>query len=257
MKVLVWQWGQRGAGPRFAAALAAGFAGLDGVEALLSLSTGAEILRGAAAPPCALPMRTYRGVGGLAWRAVQAPVIIARLVADLRRMQPELAVCALPGPLDLLMIAALRRVGVPAVVIVHDAAPHPGDWVPLLFTLQRALIRRADAVVVLSEHVAARLRAQSVLHPGTRLVVAAHPPFDFGPVRPPGAHAGPRRVLSFGRLLPYKGLDLLVEALRILGPRADMEVRVVGQGPESATLAALRARNCSPPDVGHPSGMSA
>jgi glycosyltransferase involved in cell wall biosynthesis len=41
-------------------------------------------------------------------------------------------------------------------------------------------------------------------------------------------------------LLPYKGLDLLADALRILGPREDMLVRVVGKGPESSALTALR-----------------
>ena len=48
-------------------------------------------------------------------------------------------------------------------------------------------------------------------------------------------------MLCFGRLLAYKGLDLLAEALRLLGSRQDMEVRVVGQGPESTALATLRA----------------
>jgi glycosyltransferase involved in cell wall biosynthesis len=240
MRVLVWQWGRRGAGPRFAVSLAAGFAALEGVEALLSLSTGAEILHGADAPQCVLPVPTYQGVGSLAWRILQAPVMLHWLVMALRWLRPHLAVCAQPGPLDLVMIIALRRVGVPAAVIVHDATPHPGDWVPLLFTLQRALIRRAAAVVVLSEHVATTLRAQRVLRPGTKLSVAAHPPFDFGVVAPAGVRPGPRHLLNFGRLLPYKGLDLLVDALRLLGPRPDIEVRVVGQGPESAPLAALR-----------------
>lgn len=241
MKVLVWQWGRRGAGPRFAAALTAGFAALGGVEALLSLSTEAEILQGLEAPSCALPVPTYRGLGGFAWRTLQVPFMVRRLVAALQRLRPDLAVCAHPGPLDLAMIAALRRVGVPAAVIVHDAMPHPGDGFPLLFTLQRALIRRADVVIALSEHVAATLRAQRTLVPGKKLVVAGHPPLDFGAAGAAGDHAGPRRVLSFGRLLPYKGLDLLADALRRLGPRADMEVRVVGHGPESAALAALRA----------------
>jgi len=63
----------------------------------------------------------------------------------------------------------------------------------------------------------------------------------FGPQPlPPRAHGGPLRLLSFGRLLPYKGLDLLAGALRLLGPRPDLEVRVVGSGPESEVLGALR-----------------
>ena len=53
------------------------------------------------------------------------------------------------------------------------------------------------------------------------------------------AHGGAVRLLSFGRLLPYKGLDLLAEALQRVGP-ARMEVRVVGSGPESPVLDALR-----------------
>jgi glycosyltransferase involved in cell wall biosynthesis len=241
MRVLVWQWGRRGGAPRFAASLAAGFNALDDVVALLSLSTGAEILHGPEAPACALPVATYRGIASLLWRALLAPLMIHRLTVALRRLRPDLAVCAQPGPLDLLMIAALRRVGVQAAVIVHDATPHPGDGVPLEFALQRALIRRSDPVIVLSEHVAAGLRAQGVVRPGVALIVAAHPPVDFNVSAPTGAHDGPRRLLIFGRLLAYKGLDLLVGALQLLGPRPDMTVRVVGEGPESATLSALRA----------------
>ncbi|MDE2581541.1 MAG: glycosyltransferase family 4 protein [Rhodospirillales bacterium] len=241
MRVLVWQWGRRGAGPRFAAALAGGFAALPGVEALLSLSTGAEILLGPEPPRCDLPMPTYAGVGGLIGQALRAPVVIARLTSALRRLRPDLAVCAMPGPLDLLMRAATRRAGIPLAVIVHDAEAHPGDGFPLQFRLQRALVRRADRVLALSEHVVERLRAQRLVRAGTPLLRGTHPPFDFGVSAPSGAHDGPRRVLSFGRLLPYKGLDLLAEALRLLGPRPDMVVRVVGQGPESAALAALRA----------------
>ncbi len=139
-------------------------------------------------------------------------------------------------------VAALHRAGVPAAVIVHDAEAHPGDGFPLLMTLQRQLIRRADVVVTLSSHVAEQLRARRLIGARAKLIVAAHPPFDFGPVPPAFGHADGVRLLSFGRLLPYKGLDLLAEALRLLGPRPGLEVRVVGQGPESDTLRALRAQ---------------
>ena len=147
----------------------------------------------------------------------------------------------MPGPLDLLLLVALRRLHVPAVVVVHDADAHPGDVMPLLMILQRRLTRRADAVVALSEHVAARLLEQQLVDPA-RLLVVSHPPFMFGPMPPPPrAHGGALRLLCFGRLLPYKGLDLLASALRLLGNRRGWEVRVVGSGPESAELAALRA----------------
>ena len=241
IKVLVWQWGKRGAGPRFAACLAQGLSALPDTEAALALSAGAEILRAPDAPRCDLTLPFYAGVPGLAWRAVQAPAFVPAMARWVRALAPALAVCALPGPLDLLMLAALRWARVPVAVVVHDAEAHPGDGYPLLFPLNRALVRRADGVIALTEHVAAQLRAQRVVRPDVPLVRAAHPPFAFGVTTPPGRHDGPLRVLSFGRLLPYKGLDLLAAALGTLGPRPDMTVRVVGHGPESPALAALRA----------------
>jgi hypothetical protein len=87
---------------------------------------------------------------GLAWRFVRAPVTVVQLSRRLRRLAPRIAVCAMPGPLDLLMVMALRRVGIPVAVVVHDAQAHPGDEFPLLFTLQRALLRRVNLVIVSS-----------------------------------------------------------------------------------------------------------
>ena len=147
----------------------------------------------------------------------------------------------MPGPLDLLMQAALRRIHVPVIVLAHDADAHPGDVTPLLMTLQRRLLRRADAVAALSKHVAGRLVEQRVVD-ADKLFVIPHPPFIFGPMPPPPlAHGGPLRLLFFGRLLAYKGLDLLASAMRRLSTRREWQLRVVGSGPESAELASLRA----------------
>jgi glycosyltransferase involved in cell wall biosynthesis len=240
MRVIVWQWGRFGAGPRLAVSLAEGFRALGGVDSVLSLSTGAEVMHGPDGASCQLPVETYTGVAGLAWRLIQAPITVMKLSRRLRCLDPQLAVCAMPGPLDLLMILALHRFGIPAAVIVHDAEAHPGDRIPLLQMSQRALLRRADLVILLSMHVAERLRANGSLRPATPVVVASLPPLSFGAVAPLAARAGPRRLLCFGRLRAYKGLDLLAAALRSLGPLADLEVRVVGNGPESTALAALR-----------------
>ena len=240
MRVLIWQWGRRGAGPRFAVSLADAVDHAQGAEALLSLSESAEIL-GDPGIRCDLPIRTYSNAFGLLCRLAVAPVAVRRLFHKIRTLRPDVAVCAMPGPLDLIMLAALRRNRTPAVVIVHDADAHPGDGVPLLMPLQRRLTRRADAVVALSGHVARRLREQGLVREG-RLFVLPHPPFLYGQVPQPAlAHGGKLRLLCFGRLLPYKGLDLLAAAVASLTP-IPAELRVVGSGPESAALAALRVQ---------------
>jgi glycosyltransferase involved in cell wall biosynthesis len=45
----------------------------------------------------------------------------------------------------------------------------------------------------------------------------------------------------FGRLLEYKGLDLLAEALASVGSPTDFALMVVGTGPDSRALRALAA----------------
>ena len=240
MRVLVWQWGRHGAGPRYASELVAGLRAA-GEEAVLSLSAQAELLRGADPPDCALPFRTYAGLVGLLARLPSLPFAVAPLAARIRALAPDVALCAMPGVLDGVMVRALRRTGVPYFVIVHDAMPHPGDDFPFQTALQRRLIRDAAGLVALTAHVAERLRSLGLV--GARpLLLTELPPFAFGPPPPPPlAHGGRLRLLSFGRLLPYKGLDLLAEALALLGPRDDIEMRVVGSGPDSAPLRALAA----------------
>ena len=241
MRLLVWQWGRYGAGPRVAVELAHSLGRVPGVTTLLSLSTSAELLHGAHPPDCALPFRTYGGLAGFVARVAAAPARLPKLIGQLRALKLDAALCAMPAPLDLLMASALRRAGVPIFVVVHDADAHPGDGFPLQMTLQRRLLRRAQALVALSAHVADRLRAQG-LDRERPILLAALPPLPFGPrPTPPLAHDGPLRLLSFGRLLPYKGLDLLAKALAQIGDRPDLDVRVVGQGPESSELRALRA----------------
>ena len=236
-RVLVWQWGRFGAGPRIAVLLAEGLRALPDVQVLLSLSKQAEILRSSAPPACELPVATYQGVVGFALRVLTAPLAVVALSRRLRRLKPDLAICALPGPLDLVMASALRRVRVPFVAVIHDADPHPGDGSQVQMWLQRRLCRAADWIACLSAHVGDRLRAQGLVRNG--LIKLSHPPMGFN-VPPPVPHDGPMRLLHFGRLLPYKGLDLLAEALAVVGPRSDMIVRVAGSGPESPELDALR-----------------
>jgi len=224
MTVLVWHWGRHGAGPRFAASLAAGFGGA------LSLPRTAEILSLPNPPACELPIGTYDSPARLVRRVATAPLLMRQLHEAIGVLRPALAVCAMPAVLDPLMLRVLRRLGIPSIIIAHDAAAHAGEEHPLRMRIQRHVLRRADHVVALSTHIAGQLGNVPALF---------HPPFDFGPMPSPRAHGGRLRILNFGRLLPYKGLGLLAATLRHLDP-ALVEVRIAGSGPETPELAALR-----------------
>ena len=130
----------------------------------------------------------------------------------------------------------IRKHGFRYLTVVHDAHPHPGDPTSLLngWSMRDAL--NADSVVTLSRSVADALAAARAV-PRERLVPLFHPDLHFGDVRPTvpakaGADTMARylkaptnvgrrrgvafRVLFFGRILAYKGLPALVEAIEML-----------------------------------------
>jgi glycosyltransferase involved in cell wall biosynthesis len=106
----------------------------------------------------------------------------------------------------------------PRVLTAHDVLPREPRRGQLAG--QRALYERMDAIVVHSEHGAARLRGELGLDPA-RVHVIPHgaldaltaQPEDAAPPPELGAPRGPT-VLFFGLLRPYKGVDVLLDAWR-------------------------------------------
>jgi alpha-maltose-1-phosphate synthase len=125
--------------------------------------------------------------------------------------------------------------GYPSVVTVHNVKPHLGDS-PLQGLRARtrsAWLGSADRVVVHG----ARLRedlAQTIQR--GRIVVIPH-----GLEPTPAAFPLPSTpaILLLGRLERYKGIPVLVEAMRrIWAQRADVRLIVAGRGPEASSLPA-------------------
>ncbi len=242
MHVLIWHWGRRGAGPLFTANLTQAMAALPDTRVTLSLAAQAELLAAEDAPPCAWREPTYTSLPGYAWQRLAGLLGKPPPTDQLRALRPDVALCAMPALLDGRMRAGLTSLHIPYGVVVHDAVAHPGEGLSFLALGQKRLLRQAAFIVCLSGHVEAGLRAQGVGRHGQKLVTLWHPPIRLhspSPARP--RTSGPLRLLNFGRLLPYKGLDLLAEAWARLGPAPAFELRVCGEGPDSVALSRLRA----------------
>lgn len=237
-RILVWQWGRRGAGPKFAVELATALAGLPNHEVILSVSQKAEILPALKNTPYALwPVGTYTNRPEFFLRLLTLPIFFIRLLISLRKFRPDMAICAMPGLIDLVMAAALRLLRIPLAVIVHDAFNHPGDGLPLQMCLQKALLRRADVLIVLTQHVGKALEESDPSLRGLPVVVLSHPPFDYQESDASCQDLErPVRLLMFGRLLAYKGLDILGDALKRLPPNGRWECIIAGEGPETEVL---------------------
>lgn len=175
-----------------------------------------------------------------------------RLAARIRALGPDavafqwwhpfFALCALSA------LGAGRAAGARTTLLVHNVRPHEG--VPLAGPLVEAAGRLADGVVVQSA--AERDRLPRTLR--SRAVVVHHPPYaqftgEAAPTpaagRPGGGADGALRLLFFGLIRPYKGLDDLLEAVALARARGSA-VELVVRGECYGEEAALRARVARP-----------
>jgi glycosyltransferase involved in cell wall biosynthesis len=134
-------------------------------------------------------------------------------------------------PHTLADIACLLRAGRTPVVVTQHADAKRSTYHPVA----RLVLRRARAIVVPSQ---AHLALSTELR-GFESKVEVIPfgideqRWNVVPPPPPGA---PPRALFIGRLLPFKGVDLLLRALERV---PDLRLDIVGSGPESSRLRTL------------------
>ncbi|HYE58656.1 MAG TPA: glycosyltransferase, partial [Rhodothermales bacterium] len=141
-------------------------------------------------------------------------------------------------PAYLGVLGAMRRrlkaLGAPMAVVslfLHNIYPH--KKFPATKPLMRALVGAADRAFTLSEHVT---RDAHAMRPGLPLYEGFHPVYDiFQPAIPPaearavlGLPDG-RTLLFFGYIRPYKGLDVLLDAMPEIHRRTGARLIVAGE----------------------------
>ena len=155
------------------------------------------------------------------WPRHRRPLANLRLLLALgrrtRRFRADVVHVLSEGQVWLNLLPALVR-PTPVVVTLHDVTPHPGDGdtarVPR--GLVDRFVRRADAVLVHGEG----LKRDAVAHLGldpARVAVGVHPPnLRYRRIAQARGFRKPDdgrfRLLFFGRIFPYKGLQHLIAA---------------------------------------------
>ncbi len=149
-------------------------------------------------------------------------------------------------PLDLLAIALIRRFR-PVVLTVHDTVPFNGERMSLLQNLGfDAPIRLADRAIVHTQAGRDRLLARGIA--ADKVLVIPHGPLRLHAAADPAYADGLRdpqkrwTFVLFGEIKPYKGADLLVEAVGRLSPAQRAGLRIVIAGRPRMDLAPLLAR---------------
>jgi len=224
-------WGRRGGGAALTLQIAEALAADPRFDLSVSVSAQSEIPPDSFGAIRLFPIDTFSGPISLLARTLLAPLAIGRLVRRLSDAGVRTIVTIMPHVWGLLLERAARRAGIVTVLMVHDADPHPGERRPVFDWLVRREIRRSDHIVTLSDHVAERLAARGDAAP-SRVARLFHPILVFRPASPLSERTGHAfRLLFFGRILPYKGVPLLLDAFAILREAGvNCTLRVVGVG---------------------------
>jgi len=139
------------------------------------------------------------------------------------------------------LVASIRRMGIPFLSVIHDAKPHPGDRTALVTPWLLREAHRASRVITLSRTVADDLVTLRQVK-RENITTLFHPDFHLqAQAKPRERKAGePLRLLFLGRIMAYKGLDVLVEAVaHARAGGAAVELGVAGSGDISSVRGQL------------------
>ncbi|WP_342359616.1 glycosyltransferase family 4 protein [Terrarubrum flagellatum] len=239
-------WGRRGPITDLALSLARAASESRNQQVTISISRQNESLDAFAKIDGRLfPVATFASGLGAVTSAWRIPGLRRSLARYIREQQIESVVTLMPHIWGPFIAPVVRYAGAQYATIVHDADAHPGDATGLVTRWLLRDAEEADPVITLSRNVRSRLVAA---HPrlAPRIETLFHPDLDFnGPTHMPAPKPGePFRLLFLGRILPYKGLPLLVEAVeRLREEGLTIQLGVHGEGPIGPLHARLVALN--------------
>jgi glycosyltransferase involved in cell wall biosynthesis len=129
-----------------------------------------------------------------------------------------------------LWLRILRPLGLRLVWTAHNTLPVTQVFDDDLGA-RRRLVAACDLVIAHSQATLDQLAALGM--PVRRGVVIPHGPFTSAQppaaLRTPGDGDGPRQLLFFGKIRPYKGVDILLRAFATLPPEFEAHLTVVGE----------------------------
>ncbi|MFN8597349.1 MAG: glycosyltransferase family 4 protein [Anaerolineae bacterium] len=166
------------------------------------------------------------------------PVAIFKFYRTIRHAQPDVVHFTTPHLWNPVLLALLRQAGIPTVHTIHDLDPHSGtSYGRILYAWNASIKRLASHILVHGQIYRTRLIQQGLaaervsyaplLHLFVNYVAEQGLREQFA--RRLGPQDYERFVLFFARLEAYKGLGVLIEAMRQIEPSGIRAV-VAGKG---------------------------
>jgi len=229
---MIWYWGRRGFPVRWADDLVRSLDRRDDVKLTVSLSRQSEgFATKSPTEVASFHVDTFRSAATMLAAGLRLPRQRRALAQFAQENNVEVVLALMRHPCSPWIFSALRQRHRRVLLVIHDALPHPGDNFPFWHQLFRRDLDATDGIIVMSKTVAETM-ARVYNYPIARTFFAPLPaPYSAQRQSPRKAPEGrPWQLMFFGRILKYKGLDLLAEAYALLHERFSVSLRVVGEG---------------------------
>jgi glycosyltransferase involved in cell wall biosynthesis len=252
LNVLVWHWGREEA--RYTFELFRALRTSPHLNVVLSCSKSSHLHNAARQLDGALiePIITFFGTKRTSWGKVSGtaaivtvPFTMLRFRRILRKHRIDVVIGAQNSIWDFASMPSLAlEPSLRYVQVMHEVVSHPGENYPLRGLVPIWQVAIADGIIVLSDEI----RRHEIIGrcPVDRIWKMPHGTLSYGSQRPEAAvhprGAHPLRLLFFGRINPYKGLDRLLAAMPLLRARGlPFKLVIAGAGDLSAYREQLRA----------------
>ncbi|MBJ6727296.1 glycosyltransferase [Geomesophilobacter sediminis] len=126
------------------------------------------------------------------------------------------------APMYLYLLRALKRRGIKVLFLCINVFEHEDNLLKKLLT--KSVLRQTPSMIV---HSAQEKQEILQFHPGARVAMHLLPLFDYPSPKPAKPHRE-LHLLFFGFVRPYKGLDVLLNAMAQLEDR-DVVLKIAGE----------------------------
>jgi glycosyltransferase involved in cell wall biosynthesis len=169
------------------------------------------------------------------------PVALRKVYRAIIQSRPDMVHFTGPHVWNPILLWLMRRAGIPAIHTIHDLDPHSGSsYGRLLYVWNNSIERLADHILVHSQAYRERLIARGLSADRVTAVPLLHLFMSYElerilqdraaqEVARPSAAQAPF-ALFFARVEAYKGVDVLIEALRDLEGRSPARAIIAGKG---------------------------
>lgn len=169
---------------------------------------------------------SFRSARSRSWLAQINPLHHHENARRIRSIRPDVVHFTTAHPSNACLLALLGPAK--SCFTLHDPTRHPGERSFLKDLLDRAAVALTSRIVVHGEALRAELLARHV--PLARIDVIAHGDYGFLKRLAPTVAEEPL-ILCFGRMVEYKGLDVLCRAEQHLASRlGGYQVCIAGEG---------------------------